>query len=229
MRDPQDRLGVLRSGGARPPTYLIVDYINVHKVRFGVEQIGRVLTEHGIAVSPSTYYARSAAPSTETELADAYAAHEVFCFFHDQRGLYGVLKLWHCLRRRGRDVGRDQVARLMGICGIAGIVRGKRRTVTTESDPAAAQPRPDRPPVDAPTRPDHWWVADFTYVWTLAGFCYVSFVVDVHSRRILGWRASMTRRAGPVGARASDPHPVTGLVRVHLHRSRPAQRCRHPG
>ena len=79
---------------------------------------------------------------------------------------------------------------------ICGIVRGKRRTITTESDPSA-----DRHPdlIDrqwnTPTRPDQWWVADFTYVWTLAGFCYVSFVVDVYSRRILGWRASMTRRS----------------------------------
>lgn len=70
---------------------MIVDYIDVHKVRFGVEQICRVLTEHGIMISPSTYYARSAAPSTATELNDAYAAHEVFCLFHDQRALYGVL------------------------------------------------------------------------------------------------------------------------------------------
>ncbi|MEV8221808.1 DDE-type integrase/transposase/recombinase [Dietzia maris] len=79
---------------------------------------------------------------------------------------------------------------------ICGIVRGKRRTITTESDPSA-----DRHPdlIDrqwnTPTRPDQWWVADFTYVWTLAGFCYVSFVVVVYSRRILGWRASMTRRS----------------------------------
>lgn len=165
-------------------------------MRFGVEQICRVPTEHGITISPSTYYARSAAPPTTAELDDAYAAHEVFCLFRDQQGLYGVLKLWHYLRRRGRDVGRDQVARLMGICGVTGIVQGKRLTITTESDPSA-----DRYPdlIDrqwnTPTRPDQWWVADFTYVWTLAGFCYVSFVVDVYSRRILDWRASMTRRS----------------------------------
>lgn len=43
-----------------------------------------MLTEHGITISPSTYYARSAAPSTAAELADAYAANEVFCLFHDR-------------------------------------------------------------------------------------------------------------------------------------------------
>ena len=123
-----------------------------------------MLTEHGIAISPSTYYARCASPVTEAELTDAYAAHEVFCLFHDQRGLYGVLKLWHLLIRRGRGAGRGQVARLMGICGISSVVRGTRRTVTTCSDPTAPR-HPDLVDLqwDTPTRPDQWWVADFTY------------------------------------------------------------------
>jgi len=47
--------------------------------------------------------------------------------------------------------------------------------------------------VDTPSRPDEWWVADITYVWTLAGFVYVSFVTDVFSRRILGWRVSTSK------------------------------------
>lgn len=175
---------------------MIVAYIDAYKARFGVEQICRVLSEHAITISPSTYYARCARPATNAQVADAYAAHEVFCLFHDQRGLYGALKLWHSLRRRGRQIGRDQVARLMGICGVAGVVRGKRRTITTESDPSAAR-YPDLidRQWDAPQRPDQWWVADFTYVWTLSGFCYVAFIVDVYSRRILGWRASMSKRS----------------------------------
>lgn len=50
---------------------------------------------------------------------------------------------------------------------------------------------------NAPTRLDHLWVADFTYCWALAGFVYTSFVVDVFSRRILGWRV-MTTKATPL-------------------------------
>jgi putative transposase len=50
---------------------------------------------------------------------------------------------------------------------------------------------------NAPTGADQLWVADFSYVWTLAGFVYVAFIVDAHSRRILGWRAS-TSRAAPI-------------------------------
>lgn len=109
----------------------------------------------------STYHSRTASPATVAELADTYAAHEVFCLFRDKRGLYGVLKLLHALRRRGRDIGRGQVARLMGICGIAGIVRDKHRTITTGSDPSASW-HPDLidRKWDTPTQPDLWWVAD---------------------------------------------------------------------
>ena len=49
---------------------------------------------------------------------------------------------------------------------------------------------------DAPTGIDQLWVADFSYVWTLAGFVYVAFVVDVFSRRILGWRVTTTKHTG---------------------------------
>ena len=67
-RDPQDRGRVFRSGGARPPTQVIVDYIDSYRGRFGVEPICAVLAEHGIPIAPSTYYARSAAGVTEAEL-----------------------------------------------------------------------------------------------------------------------------------------------------------------
>jgi transposase InsO family protein len=66
--------------------------------------------------------------------------------------------------------------------------------VTTRRDPAAAR-HPDLicRAWSTPTRPDQWWVADFTYVWTLEGFVYTSFVTDVCSRRILGWRVSSSK------------------------------------
>src|SRR5919106_5721223 len=110
------------------------------------------------------------------------------------RSLYGADKLATAMRKAGHDVGRDQVARLMKILGIQGVRRGKHRTVTTRRDPAAAR-HPDliRRAWNTPTRPDQWWAADFTYVWTLEGFVYTSFVTDVCSRRILGWRVSSSK------------------------------------
>ena len=90
--------------------------------------------------------------------------------------------------------GRDPVGRLMGLAGVDGVRRGQRSTRTTTRDSSAPR-HPDL--IDrawaTPSRPDQWWVADFTYVWTLAGFVYVSFVTDVYSRRILGWRVSTSK------------------------------------
>jgi hypothetical protein len=110
------------------------------------------------------------------------------------RSLYGADKLATAMRKAGHDVGRDQVARLMGIVGIEGVRRGKHQAVTTIRDPKATR-HPDliRRAWKTPTRPDQWWVADFTYVWTLEGFVYTSFVTDVCSRRILGWRVTASK------------------------------------
>ena len=116
-----------------------------------------------------------------------------------QLGRLRARKLWHAARRAGHDIGRDQVARLMRFGRIAGTVRGKHRTVTTQRDETAPR-HPDlvKRGWHAPTGVDQLWVADFSYVWTLAGFVYVAFVVDVFSRRILGWRVTTTKHTGMV-------------------------------
>jgi len=123
--------------------------------------------------------------------------------YRSNRGLYGTLKLWEEMERRGHDMGRDQVARLMAIVGIEGI-RRQHRTITTMSDPKAPR-HPDlvKRAWNLPSAPDQLWVADFTFVWTLAGFCYVSFVTDVYSRHILGWRVS-TSKTTPLVASALE-------------------------
>jgi putative transposase len=173
---------------------LIVDYIAAHRDRFGVEPICRVLAEHDVAIAPSTYYAHRAEAVSDADWADAHMANTALDVWRANRSVYGADKLATALRKAGHDVGRDQVARLMGILGIEGVRRGKHHTVTTRRDPTAAR-HPDliNRAWKAPTRLDQWWVADFTYVWTLAGFVYTSFVTDVFSRRILGWRVSAAK------------------------------------
>lgn len=174
-----------------------MDYIATYKHRFGVEPIIAVLNEHGVTIAPSTYYeyaARDFGP-TAADLFEACAANELYDLWVANRRLYGQHKLWKAAHRAGIVRGRDQVARLMQITGICGAVRGKHTTTTTRRSQAPAARHPDHinRAWDAPTRPDQWWVADFTYVWTLAGFCYVSFVTDVFSRRILGWRVTTSK------------------------------------
>ena len=174
----------------------MIDYVRTHAPRFGVEPILTVLNEHGIGVAPSTYYAHQArgfGPSLR-ELDDAYAANELYDLWKRNRRLYGRRKLWKAALRAGIPIGRDRVERLMKIAGISGVKRGRRKAVTTESDPKAARHLDHVKRRWAwPSRPDQWWVADFTYVWTIQGFCYVSFITDVFSRRILGWRVMTSK------------------------------------
>jgi len=153
-----------------------------------------VLSEHGLPIAPSTYRAHVACRVSTAAWDDAHLANTALDVWRANRSVYGAEKLWVAMRKAGHEVGRDQVARLMGIVGIEGVRRGKHRTRTTFRDATAAR-HPDliNRAWSTPTRPDQWWVADFTYVWTLAGFVYVSFVTDVFSRRILGWRVSSSK------------------------------------
>ena len=169
-------------------------YIDAYKHRFGVEPICRVLSEHDMAIAPSTYYAHKATPVSQADWHDAQTANTALGVWRANRSLYGADKLATAMRNAGHQVGRDQVGRLMGIVGIEGVRRGTHRTVTTRRDPTAAR-HPDliNRAWKTPRRPDQWWVADFTYVWTLDGFVYTSFVTDVCSRRILGWRVSASK------------------------------------
>lgn len=203
---------------------MIVAYIDGHKARFGVEPICRVLSEHGMQIAPTTYYATLKQRVSAAELADAYLVNEVVTVFEKNRRVYGVRKLWHEMRRAGHDIGRDQVGRLMRIAGIAGAVRGQHTTTTTRRGEQHTLRHPDLVDRawDTPTRPDQWWVADFTYVWTLAGFCYVALLTDVYSRRILGWRVTTSKTTPLVMScleqalfsrrRADSRFTATGLV-----------------
>ena len=203
---------------------MIVAYIDGHKDRFGVAPICRVLTEHGMKIAPSTYYASVKERVSTADLVDAYLADAVVSLFRANRRVYGVRKLWHEMRRAGHDVGRDQVGRLMRIAGIEGVVRGKHTTVTTRRGGEQSARHPDLVDRawDTPERPDQWWVADFTYVWTLAGFCYVALLTDVYSRRILGWRVTTSKTTPLVMSvleqalftrrRADSRFTATGLV-----------------
>jgi len=109
--------------------------------------------------------------------------------------------MWHAMRRAGHDVGRDQVGRPIGIAGVHGAVRGRHHTITTRREPTAVG-HSDlvKRGWSTPARPDQLWVADFSYVWTLAGVCYVSLVTYVYFRRILGWRVSAGKHTALVTA-----------------------------
>ena len=161
---------------------------------YGVEPICKLLP-----IAPSTYHARVAQRADPSRCSarsrqDEVLKAEIRRVHRNNYAVYGVRKVWHQLRREGRDVARCTVARLMRSLGLQGVIRGKALK-TTLSDKAAPCPL-DR--VNRQFRascPNRLWVADFTYVSTWQGFAYVGFVVDVFARRIVGWRVSRTAHA----------------------------------
>ena len=160
--------------------------------RWGVEPICAEL-----AVAPSTYYDAKSRPLSARAIRDAFLAPLLMALWHHNYSVYGRRKLWKAARRADLDVGRDQVARLMAQQGIRGASRAKKR-FTTKSDPTAVR-APDLVNRNfSASRPDELWVADFTYCSTWSGIVYVAFIIDVFSRRLVGWKAARSMTAALV-------------------------------
>jgi transposase InsO family protein len=171
-----------------------VKFIDMHREEYGVESICKVLP-----IAPSTYYEskhRQNNPESAPERIrrDAALKPEIQRVWEDNFKVYGVRKVWRQLQREGFSVARCTVARLMKTMGLSGAVRGKRIR-TTVADQSAEKPLDLVKRDFTADRPNQLWVADFTYVASWIGFVYVAFVIDVFSRRIVGWRASRSMSA----------------------------------
>lgn len=181
---------------------MVVEFIDAHKDRFGIEPICAVLREQGCGIAPSSYYAAKKRPVSARAQRDEIVLGHIRRVHSDAkigRGLYGARKVWHELAReqaRGehRELGhvpRCQVERLMRVNGLRGVRRDKG-FVTTRADPDAVRP-PDLVKRNfRASRPNQLWVVDFTYVATWSGTVFSAFVSDVYSRRIVGWRTKAT-------------------------------------
>jgi putative transposase len=151
-----------------------------------------VLTEFGVKIAPSTYYAARSRPKSRREIEDEKLMTEIRRVYDENYRVYGAKKIWRQLLREGVQVGRGRVERLMRRLGLAGAVRGK--TVrTTIQDPGGARAADLVKRQFTAGAPNRLWVADFTHVATWTGTVYVAFAIDVFSRKIVGWRASMSK------------------------------------
>lgn len=169
---------------------MVVQFIDDHRDRFGVEPICRVLTEHDVPIAPPGYYAFKTRPASARAVSDAELIIQIERVFWDRnlgRGISGARKVWRLLRREGILVARCTVERLMRQQGLRGIHRGKQ-FVTTRSDQTATRPPDHVQRCFRADRPNELWVVDFTYAPTWSGMAFTAFVTDVFSRRIVGWR-----------------------------------------
>ena len=139
-----------------------------------------------LGVSPSGYYAWRGRERCARARGDEGLSRTIGAIHEASRGTYGVPRVHAELAARGCRVSRKRVARLMRQTGLAGVSR-RRGTRTTRAD-ASHHAAPDRVERQfAADAPDRLWVADITYVPTWAGFVYLAIVLDVFSRRVVGW------------------------------------------
>lgn len=172
---------------------MMVSFIDSHRDVHGVEPICSQLP-----IAPATYYEQKRRQADPDRLpkrfrSDLRLKEEILRVRKENFEVYGVRKVWTQLGREGVAAARCTVARLMREMGIRGVVRG-RKCFTTIPDLSAPRP-PDL--VDRnfrAGRPNQLWVADFTFVSTWNGFVYVAFVIDVFSRKIVGWRVTSSMK-----------------------------------
>ena len=147
------------------------------------------LTELGCKFAPSTFYEARGRKPSKRAVRDEELKARIVDEHKRNYSVYGPRKMWMHLRRKDVDVARCTVERLMNIVGLQGARRGKVKRTTVAG--AGAHRAKDLVGRDfAPLAPNRLWVADFTYVWTAAGWVYVAFVTDAYARRILGWKVA---------------------------------------
>ncbi len=155
--------------------------MSAHQAEFPIRMMARVLK-----VSASGYYAWRGRPASPRATADADLTRRVRTVHAASRGTYGAPRIHAELKAAGMAIGKKRVARLMRAASLAGASR-RRRMATTRRNPA---PHPASDLVRrnfAATGPNQLWVADITFIPTLAGFLFLAVVLDAWSRRIVGW------------------------------------------
>jgi len=158
-------------------------FVDEHRARFGVEPICTTL-----GVSASAYYQRATGERSARAAEDDRLLELIREIHARNYFAYGSWRMWMALQRAGEPVGRGRVERLMRTHGIRGAKRRGKPWRTTTPDPEAAR-RPDLVRRDfSASNPNELWCADFTYVRCWEGLVFFAFVIDVYSRRVVGWQ-----------------------------------------
>jgi putative transposase len=164
-------------------------FIDEHRGTFGVELICRTL-----GVSASAYYQRATGERSARSLEDERLLSVIGEAHKANYEAYGYRRTWKALLRAGEQVPRCQIQRLMREHGIQGAKRRGKPWRTTVSDPNATRPADLVERDFSASRPDELWVCDFTRLRCWEGVMYFAFVIDVFSRRVVGWQLAAHMR-----------------------------------
>lgn len=159
-------------------------FIETEKARWPIEVLCATL-----GVSRSGFYAWKTRPPSARSRSDAQLVVAIRAAHNSGRGTYGSPRVLRALRRQGTRVGKKRVERLMRREGIVG---RKHRHFRSTTDSKHSHPvAPNRLSRNFAARlPNQSWVTDVTYVWTKEGWLYLAAILDLCSRRVVGWAVS---------------------------------------
>lgn len=184
-------------------------FVHAEKANFPVRVLCRVL-----GVSPSGYYASLSRPPSKRTLEDRRLRTHVRALHTASGGVRGSPGIHGALRQQGERLSRKRVARLMREEGLRGAPQ-KRFQVTTSSDHDEAV-APNLVKGVVPPTINTVWVADITYVRTWEGWLYLAVMIDLASRRVVGWACANHMRSGlaleALRMALSQRRPPPGLV-----------------
>jgi len=195
--------------------------MDAHRVEFRVTSMCRVLR-----VSRGGFYEWCARPESAQAIENRQLTERIGQIHQGSRQAYGVLKIWHVLRGEGWNCGHNRVARLKREAGIE--TRRRRRFRVAKESHQLTPPAPNVLNRQfAVRRLNRIWVADTTFIATRAGFLYLAALLDLYSRRVVGWSmgTSNTQQLVAQALSMAIEHrgPKPGLV----HHS--AQGCQYAG
>jgi len=147
-----------------------------------------------LQVSASGYYAWRARPESSRAQSDRALMTEIRRVHQDSKGVYGSPRVHAELVSNGICVGRHKVARLMRLARLRGCPR-RRFRVTTQRDPSHPVARNLLKQNFSTKAPNQRWAADITYISTQEGWLYLAVVIDLCSRKVVGWSMSSRMKA----------------------------------
>ena len=159
-------------------------FISQEKVAFPVAVLCRVL-----AVSPSGYYASCGRPRSPRVRRDQELSERVAAAHLASKRRYGSPRVHADLKAAGERVGRKRVARLMREKNLAARTRRRFRATTNSNHAFPVAPNVLERDFTA-AAPNKAWVTDITFLWTAEGWLYLAVILDLFSRRVVGWATS---------------------------------------
>lgn len=163
----------------------VYQFIKDHRGQFDVTTMCRVL-----GVARAGYYAWLRDPLSDRAKEDARLLDLIRASYNASHGVYGARRIFLDLREAGETCSRHRIERLMRENGIRAL-HGFRQRYRTASKPSAAIPNLLQRNFDV-IRPNTAWVTDITYIRTWEGWLYLAVVMDLFSRKIVGWAVAST-------------------------------------